>query len=80
MAGHVHYNKEKYISIVDLVISPSDHIQDQRGWEDAKIILSGNYPIGTYTKRMTDVRGQKMLNIEMCFVRLLKLFWFFRYS
>ena len=30
MAGHVHYNKEKYISIVDLVISPSDHIQAQK--------------------------------------------------
>ena len=61
MAGHVHYNKEKYISIVDFVISPSDHIQAQRGWEEAKIILSGNYPIGTLIRKMIDAVRYKVL-------------------
>ena len=30
MAGHISYNKRENISIVDLVISPSDHIQAQK--------------------------------------------------
>ena len=64
MAVHVIYNRREKISIVDLVILPSDHIQAQREMrEEAKIILSGNYPIGTYIKRMTNVRRQKVLRI-----------------
>ena len=41
------------ISFVDLVISPSDHTQAPRE-KEAKIILSGNYPIGTFVKDMND--------------------------
>ena len=54
MVGHVLHNKRENMSIVDLVISPSDHMQAWRE-KEAKIILSGNYPIGTLVKDMSDV-------------------------